>query len=91
MLWAGLITGGEGLYIFGSAVLVGLGRSPFGLSKTLPGASNKDKIYRSLSKFLQRHLTKQDILKGSILGQWVILWLLSEPSLDKKIKFPLSV
>lgn len=64
MLWAGLITGGEGLYIFGSAVLVGLGRSPFGLSKTLPGASNKDKRYRSLSKFLQRHLIKQDILSS---------------------------
>lgn len=52
MLWEGLITGGEGLYILGSAVLDGLGRSPFGLSKTLPGASNEEKIYRPpLSRF----------------------------------------
>jgi len=74
MLWAGLITGGEGLYIFGSAVLVGLGRSPFGLSKTLPGASNKDKRYRSLSKFLQRHLIKQDILSlhSKRLNYWPV-------------------
>ena len=44
MVWAGFITGGEGLYILGSAVFEGLGRSPFGLSKTLPGASNEKKI-----------------------------------------------
>ena len=41
MLWAGLITGGEGLYILGSGVFDDLLRSDFGLSKTLPGASNE--------------------------------------------------
>jgi len=45
MLWAGFITGGVGLYILGSALLDGLGRSPFGLSKTLPGASNQEKTH----------------------------------------------
>lgn len=39
---AGLITGGEGLYILGSGVLEGLFRSAFCLSKTLPGASNAE-------------------------------------------------
>lgn len=52
MLWAGFITGGVGLYILGSAVFDGLGRSPFGLSKTLPGASNEVKIYRTFVKVL---------------------------------------
>lgn len=52
MLWAGFITGGLGLYILGSAVLDGLGRSPFGLSKTLPGASDEVKIYRPFVKVL---------------------------------------
>lgn len=54
MLWAGFITGGLGLYILGSAVLDGLGRSPFGLSKTLPGASNEVKIYRPFVKVLAK-------------------------------------
>lgn len=52
ILWAGFITGGVGLYILGSAELDGLGWSPFGLSKTLPGASNKESIYRPFVKVL---------------------------------------
>ena len=57
MLWAGFITGGLGLYILGSAVFDGLGRSPFALSKTLPGASNEVKMYRPFCQSFSRDMS----------------------------------